>query len=147
MHKIIKSFLPILFLFFLIVPVAFAQTTSSSDLVGTMEGPAQAMQSTAGFGEFSLNSIIAAIIKIILSFLAIIFLVLLIFSGYRWMTAAGNEEAVTKAKHTIKTSIIGLVIVLMAYSITYFIFTELPFTGTGGTGTGTINPPGGGSTP
>jgi hypothetical protein len=49
----------------------------------------------------------------------------MIYGGYRWMMASGREEEVQKAKDTIKAAIIGLIIVLSAYTITYFISRSL----------------------
>lgn len=67
------------------------------------------------------EKIIPEIIKIILSFLGIIFLILIIIGGYQWMTAGGNEEVIKKARTRIINAVIGLAIVLLAYAITYFI--------------------------
>jgi len=75
----------------------------------------------------------ADIISIALSLLGVIFIVLLVTGGYGWMMAGGNEEDMKKAKDRIRTAIIGLLIVLIAYSLTWFIFTRLPFAGGGGT--------------
>ena len=60
-------------------------------------------------------------ITILFSILGVLFTILIIYAGYLWMTARGNEEFVTKAKDILSTSIIGLVILLMAYSITNFV--------------------------
>src|SRR6056297_1570254 len=38
------------------------------------------------------------IINVVLQLLAVIFVVLIIISGYQWMTAGGNEEQIKKAK-------------------------------------------------
>ena len=40
-----------------------------------------------------------------------------VFAGYRWLTSAGNDEAVTKAKELIKQSVIGIVIIIAGYTI------------------------------
>jgi uncharacterized membrane protein YwzB len=85
----------------------------------------------ANYSNVELSVIVATIIKMLLSLLGIIFLALTISAGFRWMTAAGNEEAVKKAQSTMQSAIIGLVIVLMAYAITYFLFKYLPFSGGG----------------
>jgi len=53
--------------------------------------------------------------------MGVIFLILAIYGGFKWMTAAGNEESVEKAKKTITNAILGLVIVLAAYAIVKFI--------------------------
>ena len=71
------------------------------------------------------QNIIAIIIQTALMFLGVIFLILMIYGGYLWMTARGNEEQVTKAKNLISAAIIGLVIVLAAYAISYFIISRL----------------------
>jgi cytochrome bd-type quinol oxidase subunit 2 len=67
----------------------------------------------------------ATVIKTILALVGTIFLVLTIYAGIIWMTAAGNDEQVTKATGMIKSAVIGLVIVMSAYAITYFITTRL----------------------
>ena len=69
----------------------------------------------------SINSAVSLIITTILSFLGVIFLVLIIVAGYQWMTAGGNEEEVKKAQQQIKNSVIGLIIVLAAYAISVLV--------------------------
>lgn len=68
---------------------------------------------------------IVKIINTVLSLLGIIVVILIIYAGFKWMTSAGNEEAVTSAKKILKNAIIGLVIIFMAWSITFFIMREL----------------------
>lgn len=60
-----------------------------------------------------------------LSFLGIAFMLLIIYGGFMWMFARGNDQAVGKAKEIITAAVIGLVIVLAAYAITNFIGTNL----------------------
>ncbi len=67
------------------------------------------------------RSIIANIIKAVLGFLALIFLIIIIIGGFEWMTAGGNEEKVKKAKSRISNGIIGVVIILSAYAIADFV--------------------------
>lgn len=81
---------------------------------------------TAGFGDpQSIPEIIGALIGVFLSLIGIIFLVLIIYGGFLWMTSAGNEQKVYKAKKVLTQAFIGLLIVLSAYSITQFVFTSL----------------------
>ncbi len=78
--------------------------------------------STSGEGSGTqLASIISGIIGTALSLLGIIFLVLIVYSGYIYLTAAGDESKVETAKHTITRSIIGLAIVLCAFAISAFV--------------------------
>src|SRR3989338_8955891 len=88
------------------------------------------------FGSASSNdlpTIVGSIINISLTLIGMIFVILLVYSGFIWMTAAGNEEKVSKAKDTIRRSIIGIIIIVASYAIADFVITNL----TGITGTTT----------
>jgi len=65
------------------------------------------------------------LVKTFLSLLGVIFIGLIIYAGYNWMTAGGDEAKVTKAKDTIRYAIIGLIIIIGSYSIWDFIFNKL----------------------
>ncbi|MDD2758448.1 MAG: pilin [Patescibacteria group bacterium] len=67
----------------------------------------------------------ANIISSVLAVIGTIFLVLTIAAGVMWMTAGGNEEKITKARNIIVAAVIGLIIVLSAYTITYFVGSRL----------------------
>jgi hypothetical protein len=77
-------------------------------------------------GTSGLPDIIQVVISAFLGLLGIIFIILIIYSGFNWMTAQGDEEKVTLAKNTLTRAIIGLVRIVAAYSITYFVFSNLP---------------------
>ena len=68
---------------------------------------------------------VGALIGTILSYIGVIFFVLIVYGGFQWMTAQGNDQKVGKAKELIINATIGLVIVLSAYAITSFIGTSL----------------------
>lgn len=87
---------------------------SGFDLPSGGENPDEAAQ-----------GIIGRIISAFLSLFGIIFMVLIIFGGYRWMMARGNDDEVKKARDIIRGAVIGLIIVLAAYAISYFIATAL----------------------
>jgi TRAP-type C4-dicarboxylate transport system permease small subunit len=104
----------------------------SPDSYTKMSGQENAFRGKSGFSMgVTVNFIVATIIQAFLGLLGIIFIVLIVMAGYKWMNAAGNEEKVTEAKDTIRRAIIGLIITVSAYAITYFVFTNLP--GGGGT--------------
>ncbi len=74
-----------------------------------------------GNNKTDVRVIVGKLITVILGFLAAIFLVLIIYAGFRYMTAAGNEDQTKKAVAQIRDAVIGLLIVLAAWAITYFI--------------------------
>lgn len=101
----------------------------SSATVKNMMDQNDAFEQSAGFdANTKTGDIIALIIQVFLSLLAIIFIILILYAGFNWMTAGGDEQKVTKAKDTIYRAVIGLVITLAAFAITYFVFNALPFT-------------------
>ena len=65
------------------------------------------------------------IIKTFLGFLGIVFVVLIIWAGWQWMTARGDDEQVHKATLQIVHAVIGLLIILSAYAATFIIFDVL----------------------
>lgn len=77
----------------------------------------------AGFSEpQSLPELIGAIIGTFLSLLGIIFLILIMYGGFVWMTSGGNETKVYRAKKILTNSVVGMVIILCSYAITRFVF-------------------------
>jgi len=90
-----------------------------------MRHQTEALTEGAGYNYSSntqLSDTIAILIKTFLGLLGIIFIVLVVWAGYNWMTAGGNEDKVSKAKTTPTRAIIGLIITVSAYAITYFVF-------------------------
>lgn len=65
--------------------------------------------------------LIGTIINSLLAFVGIIFLILTIYAGFLWMTARGDEEKVGKAQSIIKASVIGIIIVSLAFVISQII--------------------------
>lgn len=96
---------------------ALAQTDATEALVAT--------GTTAGFGSGDLLSIIGTIIKVFLGLLGIIFLIIMLYAGFLWMTAGGDGKQVERAKKLLINAVIGLVIILSAFAITSFILNAL----------------------
>lgn len=65
------------------------------------------------------------IINVILGLLGLIATVLIFYAGFLWMTSAGNEEQASKARTIIYGAVIGLVIILTAFTISSFIINNL----------------------
>lgn len=73
---------------------------------------------TAGLysGQFLPNRIIGSI-NIVLTLVGLIFLIMIIYSGFQWMTSGGNEELIKKARGRLINASIGLGVVLGAWVI------------------------------
>ena len=74
----------------------------------------------AGLTNADPRVIASRVINVVLGILGTIATVLIFYAGFLWMTAAGNEDDITKAKSIMTAAIIGLVIILASYSISNF---------------------------
>ncbi len=77
---------------------------------------------------------IVRIVNVSLGLLATIFLLLVVIAGYQYLTAGGNQEQTKKAMDQIKNSLIGLIIVSVAWSVSFFILIRLRVIMRGDTG-------------
>ena len=68
-----------------------------------------------------LATVVGDIINTGLALVGMIFLILMVYGGFLWMAARGEEDQVKKAQLIIKTTIIGMIVVVSAYAITTFI--------------------------
>lgn len=79
----------------------------------------------SGFSEETTSSsvfeIIGSIVNVLLSTLGIIFTILILYAGYNWMIAGGDESKIEKAKNTLTRAVIGLIIVVSSWAIWMFI--------------------------
>lgn len=81
--------------------------------------------STAGIEQGNLNSIIGGILNVAMGFLGVIAVLIILYGGFIWMTAGGEQDKVDKAKKMIYAGIIGLVIIFAAYAIAMFVMSNL----------------------
>ncbi len=73
----------------------------------------------------SLPVLIGRIINGVLGVLGIILVVLIIQAGIMYMTAAGDPAKVDKAKKMITQAVVGMIIIVLAYSISSFVISTL----------------------
>ena len=78
-----------------------------------------------GLSERSLDVTINNILTAVLGLVGIIALGVILYGGFRWMTAAGNEEAVGEAKKIITAGVIGLIIVIVAWAVVSFVISTV----------------------
>lgn len=68
-------------------------------------------------GDDRLSTFILKIINIALAIAGLVAVLFLIIGGFRYITAAGNEEAGESAKKIITNSIIGIVVIILSFVI------------------------------
>src|SRR3989338_3752605 len=102
-----------------------SQELLSGEAGAEMVDQSEAFLETSALQPVQLSIVVAQIIQVVLGLLGVIFIVLIIYAGFNWMTSAGNEDRIGKSKKTIAAAVIGLVIVLAAYLITAFVLSQL----------------------
>ena len=124
--------LPIAFSLFFVVNSTLAATIPLlNPEVGTkIKDSGQVFGNTSGYDttasdDKTIGRLVASLVQIVLSLLGIIFFILMVYAGYNWMTAAGDEKKIEKAQHTLRTAVIGLIIIVLAYAFTWFVFAQL----------------------
>lgn len=119
--KISTAILAILVLCVALLPtVTLAQVNELQQFGNAAYGESATYQETSG------PVVIAGrIINIFLGLVGIIMVILFVYGGFLWMTAAGNEERIKKAKEVLGRAVIGLIITLMSYSIAYFVMQQV----------------------
>lgn len=78
-----------------------------------------------GLGTKDVRDVAASLIKVAISLLGMLTVVIILIGGFTWMTAGGNDEKIGQAKKWIFAGVIGLAIILSAYSITTFVLKNL----------------------
>lgn len=73
----------------------------------------------------SLPEAIGRIVRIILSFLGLFTVLIIIFGVVRVAGSAGDEEQISNAKRMITAGVVGLIIIVLAYAVSAFVFSSL----------------------
>jgi len=125
MKKISKHLISLAILALLVVPVFALNAQTNDNLFGTQEVTTGLAGSLADSSTSDPRAIIGRIINIALGFLGVIAVGIILIGGFKWMTAAGNEDKTTEAKQLLGAGVIGLVIILSAWALATFIIQQI----------------------
>lgn len=68
------------------------------------------------------NQIIASAVTVIIGIAGLIFFIMLLFGGLRYLTAGGDEKSTMAARQTLTNAFIGLIIVVASFLIAQILF-------------------------
>jgi len=94
---------------------AYAQENDPLNFIGNIGGTNQS----------DLMTLIYGVINWAVGIAALICVVVLIFSGYKYITAAGDEQKVESATKTLTFAIIGLVVCFIAVILVKFVIGDI----------------------
>ncbi|MFH0856900.1 MAG: hypothetical protein V1860_03315 [bacterium] len=89
------------------------------------EGNFEPVNGGAKAGDDSIYAVIGRAIEMVLSLVGIILIIIIIYSGYLWFSADGNEDQITTAKSHIINAAFGVAVVFLAYAITSYVMAKL----------------------
>jgi hypothetical protein len=119
MKKILLSLLIFIWLLAGQTSLGFA---AGSGIVNEAQKTLQSAAQKTGINTaMTLEKQIALIVKLVLGFLGVVFLILTIIAGFKWMTAGGDANQVKDAQSSLSNSAIGLGIILFSYLITNYV--------------------------
>jgi len=81
----------------------------------------------------SLEALIANIVKSMLGLTAVLAVGFIVYGGFLYITAAGDDSQIKKGKEALMGAIIGIIVIGLAYAIVQFVIGAV---GGGGSGSG-----------
>ncbi len=78
--------------------------------------------SNTGLGTTDPVVVASQLINVFLRVLGAITVILMLYGGWIWIWARGNQEEITRAKDIIRGSIIGLLVILSSFGVMQFVF-------------------------
>ena len=79
----------------------------------------------SGLGTRDVREVIFLVINVILGFLSIIAILLILWGGFKWMTAGGAEDQIEEAKKIIIAGVVGMAVIFTSYAIATFVVRSL----------------------
>jgi hypothetical protein len=110
---------------FLIPSLVFAEGKTKDDVTKGGTGFSATTKAAGLSGTADIATIAGGLIRGLLGLVGVIFLLLMVYAGFLWTTAGGNQDRVDKAKKIIVAAVIGAVLVFSAYTITDFVLVSL----------------------
>lgn len=109
----------------MVLAVAFA-VAAPVLAVDVWGGQESAVETELDLGAAADPRVVASrIINLMLGFLGLIAVVLILFAGFKWMTAAGNEDKIAESKKLMAAGVIGLIIILASWGLAQYVLSNL----------------------
>ena len=71
------------------------------------------------------NGLIKTVVNVLLWAVGILSVIMIIFSGLRYITSAGDASKTKSAQSTLTYSVVGLIVAIMAYAIVNMVINRL----------------------
>ena len=108
-----------------------ASVLSTASLSGSASAQVSEGINTATTSEMKVKSIdgdsglIKTVVNVLLWAVGILSVIMIIFSGFRYITSAGDASKTKSAQSTLTYSVVGLIVAIMAYAIVNMVINRL----------------------
>lgn len=110
----------------LMLPLLVVAQTPKPDKYGAYKVYNNSLLSLIGISrETDPMDIVQNIVQLALGFIGIVLFGLILYAGFIWIKARDNSNEVEKAKNIIENALYGIIIIVLAYGISEFIFSKL----------------------
>lgn len=120
MKKITKNLLSLAILSLVFAPMLI-QAAGTPSLTNLGADDSGTVGSSVNLGNQSPLTTATNLINTLLTFLGLIAVCIILYGGFKWMTAMGSEEKTGEAKKLILSGAIGIVIILSAWGISKYV--------------------------
>lgn len=86
----------------------------ATSMIDSSDNPSAVSDATGGESDF--KSIVKTLLDFVLKFLGFVMVVMIIYAGVLYITAAGNEANTEKAKKILLYCVIGTVLIFISYA-------------------------------
>lgn len=110
----------ILMLGLIVLTVIFARLmlgtpVAQAALIDPGDNPANIASATGEEG--SIRALVRTIVNFFLFFLGMVAVIMVIYGGTLYVTAAGNDDQVGKAKNVIMYAVVGILVILISFAL------------------------------
>ena len=121
----------------MLAPVIALAANAGTDVLSGINktaDQAQISKGTEGTPTDNLAVMLGRAINYMFGVVGVVFLIVILIGGYKWMAAGGNTDEISKAKTFILNGIFGLMVIFTAYALVFTILASLAgSTGNNGT--------------
>jgi len=126
MKKNLKQVFGLMVLTLVVLPASMMMFAGEAKAINPWGDPFDNQVGYQSFNDIKMGkkdprTIAANVINIMLGMLGVIAIIIILAGGFKWMTAAGNDDKVGEAKKLLGAGVVGLLIVLSAYAVSIYI--------------------------
>ncbi len=126
-RRIITSLIGLSMLFSaLLIPVASSASVINDSLLGDTTETTTLLKKFGPLADIKgPGAIVFNVISVFLGLLGVVAVLLMIYGGFLWLTAGGEENKAKTGTTLLFQAVVGLLIILSAYAVTYFVLVQI----------------------